>query len=163
MEFNFANFLDEFPPMTISLECNKPFTRRALMPRRGTASIEFALVAPVFFLTVFGLIECGRMVMLKHALTNAAREGCRAAGLASSTNASDIEAVVRNHLKPALGDTALDIFKVRVVVPVDLTSVSSETDLTVAVEVNYADVSWLPISYLGANPIIAAKARRKRE
>lgn len=132
-------------------------------PRRGVSSIEFALVAPVFFLVVFGLIENGRMLMLQHALTNAAREGCRTAGLASSVNASDVETAVRDHLKPTLGNTASDTSKVRVTVPGTFADVSSETDLAVAVEVDYADASWLPLGYLGANPIIGAEARRKRE
>ncbi len=149
--------------MPIPAKSNKPRSRRTPRPRRGTACIEFALVAPVFFLTIFGLIESGRMMMLKHALTDAAREGCRAAGLASSINADDIETVVRNHLTSSLGNTAYDLSKVRVIVPTDLTSVSSETDMMVAVEVDYADASWLPISFLGTNPIISSEARRKRE
>ena len=149
--------------MPLPRKRNEPLTRRALMPRRGAAAVEFALVAPVFFLVVFGLLESGRMMMLKHAFTDAAREGCRAAGLASSINADDVEAVVRDHLKSSLGNTACNTSKVRVTVPDTLTSISSETDLTVAVEVNYADASWLPIDFLGTNPIIASEARRKRE
>ena len=138
-------------------------TYKHSMVRRGAASIEFALVAPIFFLIVFGFIENGRMLMLQHALTNAAREGCRTAGLASSINASDVETTVRDHLKSTIGNNALDSAKVRVTVPGTLAGVSSETELTVAVEVGYADVSWLPLSYLGANPVIAAEARRSRE
>ena len=131
--------------------------------RRGVSSVEFAFIAPVFFLVVFGLIENGRMLMLQHALTNAAREGCRAAGLASSISASDVETAVRDHLKSTLGNMANDTSLVRVTLPGTLTDVSSETDLTVAVEVDYADASWLPIGYLGANPVIGAEARRRRE
>ena len=131
--------------------------------RRGATSIEFALVAPVFFLVVFGIIENSRMLMLQHALTNASREGCRAAGLASSIDASKVETAVRDHLKPTLGNMAIDTSKVRVTLPGDLTNVSSESDLTVAVEVDYADASWLPFGYLSVNPVIRAEARRKRE
>jgi len=175
--------------MPLSRKCDESLTTRAPLPlpvtigllkyrervraselkyrhsraRRGTASVEFALVAPVFFLVVFGLIENGRMLMLQHAMTNAAREGCRAAGLASSISASDVETAVRDHLQSTLGNTANDTSKVRVTLPGTLTDVSSETDLTVAVEVDYADASWLPLSYLGANPVIGAEARRKRE
>lgn len=131
--------------------------------RRGASAVEFSLVAPVFFLVIFGFIENGRMLMLQHALTNAAREGCRTAGLASSVEASNVESAVRDHLKPTLGNTASDTSKVRVTVPGTLTDVSSQTDLTVTVEVDYADASWLPFEYLGANPVIGAEARRKRE
>ncbi len=42
--------------------------------RRGAAAVEFAIVAPVFFLLVFGMIEYGRMVMVQQVITNASRE-----------------------------------------------------------------------------------------
>ena len=56
--------------------------------RRGAATVEFAVVAPVFFLLVFGMIEYGRMVMVQQIIVNAAREGCRAAVLDGSTGPS---------------------------------------------------------------------------
>jgi hypothetical protein len=39
--------------------------------------VEFALVAPIFFLLIFGLIEGGRFILYYHALNNATREGAR--------------------------------------------------------------------------------------
>lgn len=39
--------------------------------------VEFALVGPLFFLTVFGIIEGGRLVWTYHNVTNATREGSR--------------------------------------------------------------------------------------
>ncbi len=39
--------------------------------------MEFAVVAPVFLLLVFGMIEYGRMVMVQQVITNASREGAR--------------------------------------------------------------------------------------
>src|SRR5205823_8867626 len=38
--------------------------------RRAAAAVEFAVVAPVFFLLVFGMIEYGRMVMVQQVITN---------------------------------------------------------------------------------------------
>ena len=38
--------------------------------RRGVAAVEFALVAPVFFLVVLGIIEFGRMAMVQQVLAN---------------------------------------------------------------------------------------------
>jgi Flp pilus assembly protein TadG len=50
---------------------------RERRPRsRGQASSEFALVAPIFFLLLFGLIDFGRYVYYVQILNNAAREGC---------------------------------------------------------------------------------------
>ena len=131
--------------------------------RRGATVVEFVLVAFVFFLLIFGLIETGRMVMIQQALTNAAREGCRAAGLASSINSADVETTVRDYLQSVVGPTASNASKVRVTVPATLTNVPSGTDLTVAVELDYRDASWLPLNFLGLNPTIAAEATRQRE
>ncbi len=47
------------------------------MKRRGAATVEFAIVAPILFLFVFGVIEYGRALQVKQVLTNTAREGAR--------------------------------------------------------------------------------------
>lgn len=44
---------------------------------RGQAITEFALVAPVLFLLVLGVIEVGRFVLAYEAANNAVREGTR--------------------------------------------------------------------------------------
>ncbi len=44
---------------------------------RGQALLEFALVAPIFFLILFAIIEFGRAVYVTQVLNNAAREGAR--------------------------------------------------------------------------------------
>ena len=45
--------------------------------RRGQALVEFALVAPWFFLILFGIIEAGRFMLYYETLNNATREGAR--------------------------------------------------------------------------------------
>ena len=53
--------------------------------RRGAALVEFAVVAPVLFFIVFGIIELGRAFMVKELLTEAARRGARAAIVEGAT------------------------------------------------------------------------------
>ena len=43
----------------------------------GQALTEFALVAPLFFLLLFAIIEGGRFILYYEALSNATREGAR--------------------------------------------------------------------------------------
>ena len=43
----------------------------------GQALVEFVLVAPVFFLLLFGIIEGGRFILYYQTLNNATREGAR--------------------------------------------------------------------------------------
>jgi Flp pilus assembly protein TadG len=44
---------------------------------KGQALVEFAVVAPIFFLLLFGLIDLGRYVYVTNAFAQAAREGAR--------------------------------------------------------------------------------------
>ncbi len=54
--------------------------------RRGAAAVEFAIIAPVFFLLILGMIEIGRGVMVQQIITNASREGARLAVLPGTTS-----------------------------------------------------------------------------
>jgi Flp pilus assembly protein TadG len=44
---------------------------------RGAAAIEAALILPMFFACLFGVLEAGRFMNTEQVLTNAAREGAR--------------------------------------------------------------------------------------
>ena len=44
---------------------------------RGQALVEFALVLPLFFLLLFGIIDVGRLVYVSNAFNQAAREAAR--------------------------------------------------------------------------------------
>jgi Flp pilus assembly protein TadG len=50
---------------------------RSRRTRLGQALTEFALVAPIFFLLLFAIIEAGRFVFYYETLNNATREGAR--------------------------------------------------------------------------------------
>jgi len=50
-------------------------------PRRGAVAVEFAFLAPVLLVILFGLVEASRLVNLKNLLSSAAREGARMAAL----------------------------------------------------------------------------------
>ncbi|MFN4260919.1 MAG: TadE/TadG family type IV pilus assembly protein [Gemmataceae bacterium] len=65
--------------------------------RRGAAAVEFAFNATVLFMIIFGMIEIGRGIMVRHLLNNAARVGARA-GIIEGTSTSQIVTTVRNQL-----------------------------------------------------------------
>ena len=52
-------------------------TVRHLRGRKGQALAEFALILPLLFLLIAGILEFGRGWNIKQALTDAAREGAR--------------------------------------------------------------------------------------
>jgi Flp pilus assembly protein TadG len=61
--------------------------RAGVPPQRqkGSAAIEFALIFPVFFLIVYGLITYGLIMVAQQTLTSAVSDGARAALRYNST------------------------------------------------------------------------------
>jgi Flp pilus assembly protein TadG len=49
---------------------------------RGAAAVEFALIAPILILLVFGIISYGIMLSFRQSISQAAGEGARAAAVA---------------------------------------------------------------------------------
>lgn len=52
-------------------------SRRSTAPERGATVVEFAVVAPLLFLLLFGVIEIGRLIATYTSVSAAAREGAR--------------------------------------------------------------------------------------
>jgi len=57
-------------------------------------TVEFALVFPILFALLFGLLDIGRFIATRVMLTNAAAAGARAACLGSSTSQADVSTAV---------------------------------------------------------------------
>jgi Flp pilus assembly protein TadG len=126
--------------------------------RRGAAAVEFAVVAPVFFLLVFGMIEYGRMVMVQQIIVNSAREGCRAAVLDGSTTSG-----VKSTVITAMSAGNITITTSNVTVSPDPPSNAEFGDpVTVTVTVPFNQVSWLPSPmYLGGKSMTASTTMRR--
>lgn len=136
--------------------------RRRNHNRYGATAVEMAIVAPVFFALLFGLVEFGRVTMVNQALSDAARAGCRTACLATTMDASKAETAAREHLSTflsAAGDSGPCRFTIQ---PADLSEVERGTEITIHVEVNFSDVSWISSGYLG-DPILGGEATMTRE
>jgi len=124
--------------------------------RRGTAVVEFALVAPLFFLLVFGMIEYGRMVMVQQILTNASREGARRAVL-DGVSTSDVVTAVDNYLV----DSSIAGADVTVITNAPVSPDYAES-MTVTVSIPFSQVSWLPSPmFLGSQTLTAATSMRR--
>ena len=118
--------------------------------------VEFAVVAPLFFLLVFGMIEFGRMVMVQQVITNASREGARIAVLDGATT-SDVTTAVDNYLTSAAvrGATVS-------VTPSPPSSAGYGAPVTVTVSVSFNQVSWLPSPmFLGGQNLSAVTVMRR--
>ena len=62
---------------------NKKFA--PLQERKGQAIVEFALVVPIVFLLLFGLVDLGVMFYVNLTMQNAVREGARASVVGNSS------------------------------------------------------------------------------
>lgn len=132
-------------------------SRRGRPKRRAIAAVEFAVVAPLVFLLLFGMIEFGRMLMVQQILTNASREGARRAIIESST-ASEVATVVAEYLQNNSISGATSSVE-----PSDLTSVGAGDPVTVSVSVQYDQVSWLPTPRHLSNVLLRGQSIMRAE
>ena len=68
--------------------------------RRGTATLEMALVLPLLLLLTFALIEYGWLFLRAQEITNGARQGARIAVRPDATNA-DVQASITAAMETA--------------------------------------------------------------
>ena len=61
--------------------------------RHGVAAVEFALIAPLFLLSLAGIIEFGQAMSIRHSISTAIRRGARAAVVEGATSDAVIEKV----------------------------------------------------------------------
>lgn len=90
----------------------RPFGRRAGSRSRGQALAEFALVAPLFFILLLGIIESGRFIYHYEMLNNAARAGVRYAiihGAESGDPSGPPDDPTGADIKQAVSDAAISL------------------------------------------------------
>jgi Flp pilus assembly protein TadG len=120
--------------------------------RRGATLIEFAFVAPVFFLLVLGLVEIGRACMVTELITEAARRACRQA-IIEGTSTGQIQSAAANFLSSVgINGASANVYINDI--PAGSTNVAAMpayTEITVVVTVPVADVTWTPMRFLSGN------------
>jgi Flp pilus assembly protein TadG len=86
-------------------------SRKRARGDRGAAAVEFALVVPLLFALVFGMIDFGWAINRYTVLNNATREGVRLASLGADS--SEITASVTDSLSDAGLDAAAVVVDLR--------------------------------------------------
>ena len=118
--------------------------------------MEFAVVAPLFFLLILGMVEFGRMMMVQQVLTNASREGARIAVLDNTTTA-DVTTAVDSYLSSGTISGATITIS-----PDPPSTAGYGQPVTVTVSVPFDQVSWLPSPmFLGGNTLEATTVMRR--
>ena len=133
--------------------------------RSGAVLAETAIVLPVFFILLFGLIEFGHVFMTIHTLNSAARRAARL-GIREASSTADVRALAEK-----IASSAMSVDKVSIAVKdgsifdtagVDASSIDYDSlpDIeladaerrqmfTVRVSVDYADIAILGPPWLG--------------
>ena len=135
--------------------------------RRGAALVEMALVLPIFFAVVLGIIEFGRAMMVGQMVTNAAREATRLAIVDGSTNAA-VTSWVEDFLKDSINVESDDVTVTITVTAAagndnpgnEVGNASARDLVTVKVEVPFDEVSYVPGSYLNGKNLSAQSSKR---
>jgi len=123
--------------------------------RRGVAAVEFAIVAPLFFLLIIGIIEIGRAMMVQQVLINASRVGARRAITLSSSEQAVTDAVTEYA-------NGVGISGLSVEVSPDPAAAAAGQAITVDVEIDFQEVSWMPAPwFMGGKQLGASSVMRK--
>jgi Flp pilus assembly protein TadG len=123
--------------------------------RSGVAAVEFAIVAPIFFLLVMGIIEVGRALMVQQVLINASRVGARRAVMLSSTEAEAVSAAEQYAAGVGISGVAVEVTP-------DPSTAGAGDAVTVDVSISYGAVSWLPSPwFMGGKTLSSASVMRK--
>ena len=125
--------------------------------RCGSMLIEFAFVAPVFFIMVLGIFEFGRAMMVQALLTSAAQQGARAGAL-NGSQVADVDTAVNNYLSSAGVSGASTTCS-----PTPPSSAGPGQDVTVTVTIPYSSVSWIPTPHYLKTATLSSTAIVQRE
>ena len=109
--------------------------------RRGAALVEAAIVIPLFFLLLFGLLEYGWAYLKTQEIHNAARVGVRS-GIVFGAGASDVTTTVDSIMtENGLGDSGYTT----TMTPSDPSTLASGELFQVQISVDYSNIELIGI------------------
>ncbi|MFK8114413.1 MAG: TadE/TadG family type IV pilus assembly protein [Rubripirellula sp.] len=132
--------------------------RKTVSNRRGTSAVEFALIAPLMILFTFGLIEIGRVMLVKQTATHASREAARVAVRPTA----DYQDVI-DRATEELSVLGIQDASTIELVPSSLQDAAPGTPVTVRVLVDAASVSWVSGYFDFTFSEIIAESSMRRE
>lgn len=101
------------------------------------------MIAPLFILMFFGIIEFGRAMMVQQIVIQASRDGAREAALPGATLDS-----VRDVVQQFAEDSGIEVSRNNIVATPDPATATNNVPITVSVSIDLADVSWIPGTFL---------------
>jgi Flp pilus assembly protein TadG len=133
--------------------------------RLGSAAVEFAVIAPLFFLLLAGIIEFGTAFRIQHCLSAAARQGARAAIIDGSTSSQITQKVRDNcvkNLKVGPADVIVAI-TINGQSSIDLSQASEGTEIQVTVGIPYSKAGVGFYANTFANSVLSSSCTLEKE
>ena len=125
--------------------------------RLGAAAVEFAAIAPLMLLFTFGLVELGRLMLVKQSATHATREGARIAIRPTATNAEVLERVNEELALFNITDAVVET------VPPSIEDIEPGTVVKVTITIDSEANSWVPGFFEWAVPDMVVESSMRRE
>jgi Flp pilus assembly protein TadG len=154
------------------------FGRKNLQLRRGTTTVETAVVLPVFILLVFAIFEFGHAQLINNMLSSACRNAARVGAVEGSTTAQ-VETRVEQTLGTVVPVGCVSIFvkdassfdgggntpagaELEALPDVELADTEPRTLFVVRASVPYNDVAIVPMPFL-SSVVLDAQAFMRHE
>jgi hypothetical protein len=113
--------------------------------RPAAATVEMAVVAPVVFLLIMGIIEIARGIMVVHLLNNAAQAGCRV-GIIEGQSTANIKNAVISALPSSYGINGETVTVQVNDGNTDASAAGVGDEITVVVTVPASSISWVGVN-----------------
>jgi Flp pilus assembly protein TadG len=121
--------------------------------QQGASAVEFALIAPLLFTLLLGIIQYGSLFLIQGRMTDTARDTARRLVVGDIGNESDAE----SYAAAQLADMS-PRFKVRASLPRP-----PDHDVSVVITVPKADVAWVNLVGLGMEGDLTAQFHMLKE
>jgi Flp pilus assembly protein TadG len=122
---------------------------------RGAAAIEFAIVGPLLFTFLLGIVEMGRMFYVRNSLEYATEQAARDYMLHPSKASSDVTTTLQNAMAGGMGPSISVAYS-------DTTSCNGNSSVTcTTITATYTFVSVASFLNLGS-PVLRATAQAVR-
>lgn len=111
--------------------------------QRGSAAVEFAIIAPFLVVIILGMIEVTRVIQVKNYLTDTARSGCRIAIQPGNTTQN-----VKDNSNTILNENGLDSAYATITVlvnnnNVDVSTAQKYDQISVKISLPISKVNWV--------------------
>ncbi|HVT89918.1 MAG TPA: TadE/TadG family type IV pilus assembly protein [Tepidisphaeraceae bacterium] len=143
---------------------DKMIQKRYVRRRRGNAVLDAALVLPILLSLTFGTVEYGYFFFVKHSLQGAAREGCRAAIVPSTTTTTPvIQAMAASLYAAGLNTSTLTLDNKYDISHTTSVTPGTGNPITVEIDVAWSSIGVRPLGLIGGTKIVKGVTVMRKE